>query len=76
MPSDRDRLDKVSAIAVNPGAYETEAVAALCAARKLIKKNPGWGGIEIRDRHRCAERQDVFLPATIEMQNLFSSTLT
>jgi len=40
MPSDRDRLDKVLAIAVNPGAYETEAVAALRAARQLIKKNP------------------------------------
>jgi hypothetical protein len=40
MPSDRDRLDKVLAIAVNPGAYETEAVAALRAARHLIKKNP------------------------------------
>jgi hypothetical protein len=32
MASDRDRLDKVLAIAVNPGAYETEAVAALRAA--------------------------------------------
>jgi hypothetical protein len=40
MPSDRDRLDKVLAIAVNPGAYETEAVAALRAARQLIRKNP------------------------------------
>jgi|SRR5580704_16476616 hypothetical protein len=40
MASDRDRLDKVLAIAVNPGAYETEAVAALRAARQLIKKNP------------------------------------
>ena len=40
MASDRDRLDKVLAIAVNPGAYDTEAVAALRAARQLIKKNP------------------------------------
>src|SRR5271165_3153012 len=40
MANDRDRLDKVLAIAVNPGAYETEAVAALRAARQLIKKNP------------------------------------
>jgi hypothetical protein len=40
MASDRDRLDKVLAIAINPGAYETEAVAALRAARQLIKKNP------------------------------------
>src|SRR5271165_5621771 len=39
MANDRDRLDKVLAIAVNPGAYETEAVAALRAARQLIKKN-------------------------------------
>jgi hypothetical protein len=35
MPSDRDRLDKVLAIAVNPGAYETEAVAALRAVYSL-----------------------------------------
>jgi hypothetical protein len=40
MASDIDRLDKVLAIAVNPEAYETEAVAALRAARQLIKKNP------------------------------------
>ncbi len=40
MASDRDRLDKVLAIAVNPEAYEPEAVAALRAARQLIKKNP------------------------------------
>jgi hypothetical protein len=40
MARDRDRLDKVLAIAVNPGAYEPEAVAALRAARQLIKKNP------------------------------------
>jgi len=38
--SDRDRFNKVLAIAINPGAYESEAVAALRAARQLIKKNP------------------------------------
>src|SRR6516162_2483359 len=38
--SDRDRFNKVLAVAINPGAYESEAVAALRAARQLIKKNP------------------------------------
>ncbi len=38
--SGKDRLDKVLAIAINPGAYEQEAVAALRKARELIKKDP------------------------------------
>jgi len=40
MASDRDRFDKVLAVAVNPGAYEPEAIAALRMARELVKKNP------------------------------------
>jgi hypothetical protein len=36
----KDRLDKVLAIAINPGAYEQEAVAALHKARELIKRDP------------------------------------
>jgi hypothetical protein len=38
--SGKDRLDKVLAVAVNPGAYEQEAVAALHKARELIKRDP------------------------------------
>ncbi len=34
--SDKDRLDEVLAVAVNPGAYEQEAVAALHKARELV----------------------------------------
>jgi len=40
MSSEKDRFDKVLAIAVNPGAYEEEAVAALHKARELVKKDP------------------------------------
>lgn len=40
MSTDRDRLDKVLAIAVNPGAYEAEAIVALRKARELIRQNP------------------------------------
>src|SRR5215470_13582245 len=36
----KDRLDKVLAVAINPGAYEQEAVAALHKARELVKKEP------------------------------------
>lgn len=36
----KDRLDKVLAIAINPGAYEQEAVAALHKARELVKRDP------------------------------------
>jgi hypothetical protein len=37
---DRERFDKIMAVAVNPGAYEDEAVAALRKARELVKQNP------------------------------------
>ena len=40
MPSDRDRFDKVVAVAISPGAYEGEAIAALHKARELVKKDP------------------------------------
>jgi len=40
MSADRERLDKVLAIAINPGAYEGEAIAALRKARELVKKDP------------------------------------
>jgi hypothetical protein len=37
---DRGRFQKVLAIAINPGAYETEAIAALRKARNLVKIDP------------------------------------
>jgi hypothetical protein len=40
MPSDRDRFNKVVAVAISPGAYEGEAIAALHKARELVKKDP------------------------------------
>jgi Protein of unknown function (DUF2786) len=36
----KDRLEKVLAVAINPGAYEEEAVAALHKARELVKRDP------------------------------------
>jgi len=38
--SGKDRLDKVLAVAINPGAFEQEAVAALHKARELVKRDP------------------------------------
>jgi Protein of unknown function (DUF2786) len=38
--SGKDRLDKVLAVAISPGAYEQEAVAALHKARELVKREP------------------------------------
>jgi hypothetical protein len=38
--ADKGRLDKVLAVAINPGAYEQEAVAALRKARELVKREP------------------------------------
>jgi hypothetical protein len=38
--SGKGRLDKVLAVAINPGAYEQEAVAALHKARELVKREP------------------------------------
>jgi len=40
MSNDRDRLQKVLSLAINPGAIEGEAVAALHRARELVKQNP------------------------------------
>jgi hypothetical protein len=39
MMSDKERFDKVLAVAINPGAYEGEAIAAFRKARELAKKN-------------------------------------
>ena len=38
--SDKARLDKVLAVAISPGAYEHEAIAALHRARELVKRDP------------------------------------
>jgi hypothetical protein len=40
MSDHRDRFNKVIALAVNPGAYEDEAIAALKKARDLVAKDP------------------------------------
>jgi hypothetical protein len=40
MSKERERLEKVLAIAINPGAIEYEAIAALKRARDLVKQNP------------------------------------
>jgi hypothetical protein len=37
---DRKQIDKIIAVALNPGAYEQEAVAALRRAREIVKNNP------------------------------------
>jgi hypothetical protein len=39
MPADRERFEKVLAIAINPGAYEEEAISALRKARELVKND-------------------------------------
>jgi hypothetical protein len=36
----RDRFEKIMAVAVNPGAYDDEAVAALHKAREMVKHDP------------------------------------
>ncbi len=40
MSKDRDRLEKVIAVALNPGAYEEEAITALRKARELVRQDP------------------------------------
>jgi hypothetical protein len=39
MPADRERFDKVLAIAINPGSYEEEAISAPRKARELVKND-------------------------------------
>ena len=36
----RDQIDKILAVAISPGAYEHEAIAALLKAREIVQKNP------------------------------------
>ena len=40
MTNDRNRLEKVIAVALNPGAYEEEAITALRKARELVRQDP------------------------------------
>ena len=40
MNENRKKLDKIIAVAVNPGAYEEEAIAALRKARALVAREP------------------------------------
>jgi hypothetical protein len=40
MTGNRDRFDKIIAVAINPGAYEEEAMSALRRARALVKEDP------------------------------------
>jgi hypothetical protein len=40
MNENRKELDKIIAVAVNPGAYEEEAITALRKARALVQENP------------------------------------
>jgi len=37
---DRKQIDKMIAVALSPGAYEREAIAALLKAREVVQKNP------------------------------------
>ena|SRR5215471_17318259 len=55
MADDRDRFEKVLAIAISPGAYEGEAIAALRKARELVGKNPALA-------HRRASREPAPKP--------------
>lgn len=41
MTKDRDHFNKVLTLAINPGAIEGEAIAALRRLRELVKNNPG-----------------------------------
>ena len=37
---DRKKIEKMLAVAISPGAYEEEAIAALRKAREIVKQNP------------------------------------
>ena len=40
MADKRDKFEKILAVAINPGAYEDEAIAALRKARELVQTDP------------------------------------
>jgi len=48
MANNRTRFEKIIAIAMDPGAFEDEAIAALRKARELIRQYPGLKEPEIR----------------------------
>ncbi len=60
----KDRLDKVLAVAINPGAYEKEAVAALHKARKLVKREPKAYILRLKSQFIC----DFATPTTVRVK--------
>jgi hypothetical protein len=60
MTNSRDRLNKVVAIAISPGAYEEEAITALRKARELVAQEPSLAYPEsptTPEREKAAEVQ-------------------
>src|SRR5579862_5973039 len=62
MESDRTRLGKVLALAINPGSVEGEAIAAFHRARHLVKRNPALA-YPAEQATRVAPRASAAAPA-------------
>jgi hypothetical protein len=65
--SGKDRLDKVLAVAINPGAYEQEAVAALHKARELVKRDPSLA-FDLSPIRYASPRLDAADEASFEVE--------
>jgi hypothetical protein len=60
MSEKREKFEKIIAVAINPGAYEDEAIAALRRARALAQENPSLAFPEPTPLKPSAEGDDSF----------------
>jgi hypothetical protein len=71
MSRKRERFDKVMAVAVSPGAYEAEAMAALRRARNLVKDDPSLAHPPPKSVTTMATREDASFQTQIRNVSQF-----
>ena len=62
---DRKQIDKMIAVALSPGAYEKEAIAALMKARAVVQKNPSLAHPEPLPKVPSAPKPDHSIQYTV-----------
>jgi hypothetical protein len=62
---DRKQIDKMIAVALSPGAYEKEAIAALMKARAVVQKNPSLAHPEPLSKLPSAPKPDHSIQYTV-----------
>jgi hypothetical protein len=60
MSEKREKFQKIIAVAINPGAYEDEAIAALRRARALVQENPSLAFLSQRPSNAAPTKMARF----------------